>query len=501
MVGLCVARGSQRILRREALALVDGVVELAVGVAHLAPVDKELKALDLAGVAGLFLGEGADLDGVIHDEHRLDQILLAEGLEEEIDNVAALMPLLISHIVLTCNALGLLLGEDLVEVDAGVALDGVDHGQPLKGLAEVDLGALVADGRLAADDLRQPAEHLLGKIHHPMVVGIGLIELHQRELGVMAGIQSLIAEDAADLEDLLQAADDQALEVELKGNAQTHVHVQRIVVRLKGARGGAARIGDEHGRLDLDKALLVEKAADLADHERALDKGIARFGIHDQIDIALAVAQLAVGHAVELLRQRLERLAEQGHALRVDRGLAGLGLENIAGNAEDIADIHLLEVGIRLFADGIPRDIDLDQPLAILQLAEGGLTHDALDHHAPGNGDTLLQQGFRVPQHICAVMRHVKARDREGILAGILQRGELVPPDPQDLAELLLRLRLGSVMICHMLSPSQFSTERISKRKLPAGASTLTESPARWPISARPTGESSEILPSRGLAS
>ena len=50
----------------------------------------------------------------------------------------------------------------------------------------------------------------------------------------------------------------------------------------------------------------------------------------DEVDVALAVALLLVGEAVELLRQRPQRLGEQPQLARLDRQLAGLGLEERA---------------------------------------------------------------------------------------------------------------------------------------------------------------------------
>ena len=43
----------------------------------------------------------------------------------------------------------------------------------------------------------------------------------------------------------------------------------------------------------------------------ALDEYLAHFGIHDQIDIALAIAQFDVGQPVPLFRQRKQVLAEE----------------------------------------------------------------------------------------------------------------------------------------------------------------------------------------------
>ena len=62
------------------------------------------------------------------------------------------------------------------------------------------------------------------------VVGVGLVELEHGELGVVAGRQALVAEDPADLEDLLEAAHHQPLQVQLGRDAQVEVGVEGVVV-------------------------------------------------------------------------------------------------------------------------------------------------------------------------------------------------------------------------------------------------------------------------------
>jgi hypothetical protein len=58
---------------------------------------------------------------------------------------------------------------------------------------------------------------------------------------------------AADLEHAVVAADEQALQAQLKRDAQEKVRAQRVVVRGEGPRRRAARHALEHGRLDLEE--------------------------------------------------------------------------------------------------------------------------------------------------------------------------------------------------------------------------------------------------------
>ena len=66
---------------------------------------------------------------------------------------------------------------------------------------------------------------------------------------------ALVAEDPADLEHPLDAADDQPLEVQLERDAQVQVDVERVVVGDERPGVGAAGLDVEHRRLDLDEAV------------------------------------------------------------------------------------------------------------------------------------------------------------------------------------------------------------------------------------------------------
>jgi hypothetical protein len=118
--------------------------------------------------------------------------------------------------------------------------------------------------------------------------------------------ESLVAEIAVDLVDALDAPDDQALQVQLRRNAQVHVQVERVVVSAKRARGGAARDRLHHRRLDLEKVQGVQEVAQVADDAGARAKHLAALLAHDQIDVAPAVARLGVSEAVPLVRQRTQ---------------------------------------------------------------------------------------------------------------------------------------------------------------------------------------------------
>ena len=104
----------------------------------------------------------------------------------------------------------------------------------------------------------------------------------------------------------VKAANDEALEVELRRDAQIEIDVQRIMVRDERARCCAAGDCREYRRLDLEVIAVIEVLTDGLDDLRALAEGIADLRIHDEVEVALAIADVDILQAMELLRQRTQ---------------------------------------------------------------------------------------------------------------------------------------------------------------------------------------------------
>ena len=121
------------------------------------------------------------------------------------------MPWLELDMMRLCGFAGFFQGVDLVEIHAGILPDRFGHGETGKRLAKVHFDAVVDDLRGSQDFLRNIAIEILREVHHAMVIGIGLIELHEGELRIVPGVEALVAENTADFIDSFQTADDQAL--------------------------------------------------------------------------------------------------------------------------------------------------------------------------------------------------------------------------------------------------------------------------------------------------
>jgi hypothetical protein len=81
----------------------------------------------------------------------------------------------------------------------------------------------------------------------------------------MCSIYSFVAKVAIEFVDTLKAADDEALEIEFRGDAGVEVYAERVVMCHERAGNRARRFRGQHGRFDFDVAVLVQEAAHLAD--------------------------------------------------------------------------------------------------------------------------------------------------------------------------------------------------------------------------------------------
>ena len=313
MVGFFVSLGELFFLCCEALALVNGVVQLRVGVCHFPAVHEEFKTLYIFGIFRFLFGQRRNLDRVIHDKGWLYQMFFYKFLKEQVQDIAFLVPLFILNMMVFCGCPCFLQCMDFMEIYAGIFLDGVYHSDSLKRLSEIHLNSLIGDRSRPQNFLRHMAVQAFGQIHHSIVVGICLIELHQCELRIVPGVQPFVAEYAPDFIDTLQTADNQSFQRQFQRNAELEIFIQRIEMRLERSCCRAACICHEHRCFYFHKSLGIQILTNTADDFRTLDKGVLYFRVHNQIYITLAIADVCVGQAVKFLWQNLQALAQKGY--------------------------------------------------------------------------------------------------------------------------------------------------------------------------------------------
>lgn len=483
-------------LIEEAAFLVDWVVELREAIGQLAAVDEELEAVGDARVFRIALRERRDLRRMARDERRLHQCLLDLLLEGLVEDAADAVARLVRDADLVSHLAGLFDGLAREEILARRLFDGIVHADALD-LREIDLDALVIDDRRAENALGGIDDNAFRDVHHVRVVSVRLVELDRRELRVVADIHALVAEDAAHLVDAVETADDEALEVELRRDAQVEVDVECIVVRDERARCCAAGDRREYRRLDLEVIAIIEVRADGLDDLRALAEGVADLRVHDEVEVALAVTDVDVLQAVELLRQRAQRLREQVEVLDADRHLAAVRLEDDAADADDVADIELLElVLVLVLAEHIDLEVDLDVARAVVERAERRLAMAADGHETAGDADlAALFIAFKMCvfllDWLCIIRDFVTMAKRRH--AHRAEFFHLFAADLHHLIEVFHRSLLPLLLlICHTFHYSNLNDPlrsqpliaRISYLMMPAGACTSMTLPLFCPRSA-----------------
>ena len=225
---------------------------------------------------------------------------------------------------------------------------------------------------------------------HALEVGVGAIGLHGGELGVVREVHAFVAEDAADFEHALEAADQQALEVQLGSDAQVVFLVERVEVRDERLRGGTALDGLQDGGFDLHVAVGFHVAAEGRQNGRTLAEGFANVFVHDEVHIALAVAGLFVREAVEFLGQRADGLREQLDIARSNGELATLRAHDDAFHVDDVAQVELAEQLPICLVHVVDAAEQLDVGGRVAQHDEDDLALAALGNHAAADLHDVL---------------------------------------------------------------------------------------------------------------
>ena len=307
--------------------------------------------------------------GIVGDEGGLDELAFAGFAEDFVDQLALTHTLIDLDAELLSHAANFFLVH-FAQIIASLLLDGVENGQATIGGFETD--GLAVDHRFgrAVHSGADAFEHALGEVHHPVVVLILHIEFHAGELGVVRAVHAFVAEVLADFVHAFETAHNQALEVELGGNAAIHLLVERVEVRHERARRSTAGDVLERGGFHFRVAGFVEDGTQGADSFGTLVERVLHLRIDDEVDVTTAVAQFGilkrvVDHTVLFFRRGewLEALGQHGDFASVYRHLAGLRAEHEALHAHEVA-----EAAAR-----------------VEQFEERSLAHDAASHHAAGD--------------------------------------------------------------------------------------------------------------------
>jgi len=188
---------------------------------------------------------------------------------------------------------------------------------------------------------------------------------------------ALVAEVLAELVYALEAAHEQALEIQLCGDPQVEVAIELVVVGRERPRQGAAVERLQHGGLDLDEALAVEIGAHRRDDPGPVGEQIARLLAGHQVQLAAAVARLHVAQPVVLVGGAAQRLCEQLECVHPQRQLPVAAAQHRPVHADQIAHVQRREPLEPLRAEHVEAGVQLDLPGPVYEVEEGRLAGPA----------------------------------------------------------------------------------------------------------------------------
>src|ERR1035437_1171945 len=447
--GLVVAGGAEPCLLLEALPLVDWVVELAERVGELTAGHDQFESLDEPAVVAAAAGERRDLGGIVEHEDRVPEL----GLDTLLIDLQQHGPGSVGWLHVDPEpervlGKGVPLGH---RVEVADLLDEVDHARGAKRRGEDqfatadetaqrvlarEAAALRVVHALGSQRAGGVDDERLGELTHPVEIGVRLVRLEHGELGVVARREALVAKDATELVHALVAADEEALEVQLDGDAQVDVGVQRVPVgdeRL-GVRTAGNRLQDRG--LDLEESASVKAAAQRADHRRPGREVTSLRGAAEQVEVALAVARLLVLQPVELLGRRLQRLDQQHQLVSDHRRLATPGAHHAPAHTDDVAEVKEPDHREEPVAETVVLQPQLEALVLRLDVNEATPPLQPVLHDSPGDahlgalGGTLAVLrcrvlGLEARQHTARTVQRVGGSEVD-VVAADAERGQLV---------------------------------------------------------------------------
>ena len=146
------------------------------------PSNRSTKPASLAVIAR----ERRDLDRVVHDVHRSPELGFGGLLVDLEQELARAILRLDVHAVLGGERAQVVDRRAQIDAHTGLLLDEVDHRGAAPRRREVEIASAVGDLGRSEDLGGEVRDELLDEPHDVGVVGVGLVQLEHRELGVVA---------------------------------------------------------------------------------------------------------------------------------------------------------------------------------------------------------------------------------------------------------------------------------------------------------------------------
>lgn len=179
--------------------------------------------------------------------------------------------------------------------------------------------------------LGNAADEILGDGDEVLEVCVGVVELADGELWVVGLVDALVAERRAELKHAVYTSNDETLEPQLRGNAESDIFAHCFSMHGEWPGHGTASIAREDRSLKLKEVALMKEVSEIAS-----DVGPQTKGIYGS----------TVGQHVNMTMQGIFNLLRPGHQARrqnfrklggLDGELACLGSRGLARDSYSMA--------------------------------------------------------------------------------------------------------------------------------------------------------------------
>ena len=200
-----------------------------------------------------------------------------------------------------------------------------------------------AESSLPIECLRDRLVEFLHEMHAITVVRIRPVKFHIREFLEVFGTRSLIAVCSSDLEGLRKSSRHKTLLPELTdGNTEKYIDIEVMVVSTKWSSLSTSRRHLERRSLDFEESFFLHEVPSCVPEETLPIENMSEIFIHRHIEIALSIALIVIFYTMPLLRERTDRLREEGKAFDKESSLTFMREEGFPFDSDKVSEIDEL---------------------------------------------------------------------------------------------------------------------------------------------------------------
>ena len=159
-------------------------------------------------------------------------------------------------------------------------------------------------------------------------------------------------------------------------------------MRYKWPSVSPCRDGHQDRRIHFDETPTVQEPANSTNNPAPLHKGVRDFRIRDQVQVPLPVTGLHVPEPVPLFRQGTHPFSQHGQRLRLYRRLPRPRSHHVAGHAQEIPQIKILQRLVFVAQYVLPQH-GLHHAGCVPKVEEGRAPHHAHGNYPSGQAEVF----------------------------------------------------------------------------------------------------------------